>query len=72
MVNKSGEAEAIFPILPGMNLIEEAFLAFFFATLIIHLLALLKETALFAYRLTRALINRSMCSRVLHSLIAVQ
>ena len=40
MINKSGEAEAIFPILLGMDFIEEAFLTSFFPTLIIHILTL--------------------------------
>jgi len=38
MIDKTGETEAIFPILPGMNFVEEAFLASFFSTLVIHIL----------------------------------
>jgi len=38
MIDKTGEAKAIFPTLPGMNFIEEAFLASFFPALVIHFL----------------------------------
>jgi len=41
VINKTGETEAIFPILPGMNFIEEAFLASSYPALVIHFLTLL-------------------------------
>lgn len=41
MINETGETEAIFPILPGMNFIEKAFLTSFFPALVIHFLNLL-------------------------------
>jgi hypothetical protein len=43
VINKTGEAEAVFPVLSGMDFMEEALLTSFFSGLFIHIPTLLKE-----------------------------